>query len=39
MVRADKPAMIERIIAAVRAGRAVFVGEDSLYAELQQRAA
>ncbi|GAB3744652.1 winged helix-turn-helix transcriptional regulator [Microlunatus parietis] len=38
-VRADKPAMIERIVAAVRQGRAVFVGEDSLYAEVVRQAA
>lgn len=38
-VRANKPEMIERITETVRQGRAVFVGEDSLYAELQQRAA
>lgn len=38
-VRANKPEMIERIAETVRQGRAVFVGEDSLYAELQQMAA
>lgn len=37
-VRADKPAMIIRITEAVRRGRAVFVGDDSLIAELQQAA-
>lgn len=39
MVRADKPAMINKIIETVREGRAVFVGEDSLIAELQDQAA
>lgn len=39
MVRADKPAMINKIIETVRDGRAVFVGEDSLIAELQDQAA
>lgn len=38
-VRADKPAMVERITEAVRQGRAVFVGADSLFAELRQQAA
>ncbi|MFC7624298.1 winged helix-turn-helix transcriptional regulator [Microlunatus sp. GCM10028923] len=38
-VRADKPKMIKRITEAVRQGRAVFVGEDSLISELEHRAA
>jgi DNA-binding HxlR family transcriptional regulator len=39
MVRANKPEMIKRITETVRQGRAVFVGADSLIAELLDEAA